>query len=126
MLGRGSLADAPALINRISQYTRRAASADSWSQGLFRVEVLSNLARETAQWNTAEDLASLLLEVDPHYGGSHYAKALVAEHRGDRTTAAQEFEAAKGYWSHAEVDFPPLKVIQKTSSSPKVDAPKAE
>jgi tetratricopeptide (TPR) repeat protein len=126
MLGRGSLADAPALINRISQYTRRATSADSWSQGLFRVEVLSNLARETAQWNTAEDLASLLLEVDPHYGGSHYAKALVAEHRGDRTTAAQEFEAAKGYWSHAEVDFPPLKVIQKASSSPKVGAPKAE
>jgi tetratricopeptide (TPR) repeat protein len=118
MLGRGSLADAPALINRISQYTRRATSADSWSQGLFRVEVLANLARETAQWNTAEDLASLLLEVDPHYGGSHYAKALVAEHRGDRTTAAQEFEAARGYWSHAEVDFPPLKLIQKRSSSP--------
>jgi tetratricopeptide (TPR) repeat protein len=126
MLARGSLADAPALVERIGQYTRRATSADSWSQGLFRVEVLSRLARETSQWNIAEELAGLMLAVDPYYGGSHYAKALVAEHRGDRTAAAQEFDAAKRYWSHADVDFPPLAVIKKASSSPNVDALKAE
>jgi hypothetical protein len=80
--------------------------------------VLSTLARETSQWKIAEELAELMIAVDPYYGGSHYAKALVAEHRGDRAEAAQEFEAARGYWSHAEVDFPPLKLIQKGSSSP--------
>jgi tetratricopeptide (TPR) repeat protein len=126
MLARGSLADAPALVERISQYTRRATSADSWSQGLFRVEVLSSLARETSQWNIAEQLAGLMLAVDPYYGGSHYAKALVAEHRGDRPAAAQEFDAAKGYWNHADVDFPPLAVIRKASLSAEADAPKAE
>ncbi len=126
MLGRGSLADAPALVERISQYTRRSTSADSWSQGLFRVEVLSNLARETSQWSIAEDLAGLMLAVDPYYGGSHYAKALVAEHGGDRTTAAQESDAAKRYWNHADVDFPALAIIQKASASPKAGAPKAE
>jgi len=126
MLGRDSLAEAPALVGRITQYTRRSTSADAWSQGLFRVEVLSTLARETSQWNIAEELAELMIAVDPYYGGSHYAKALVAEHRGDQGEAAQEFEAARGYWSHAEVDFPPLKVIQKASSNRKVGAPKAE
>ena len=124
MLARGSLADAPALVERISQYARRATSADSWSQGLFRVEVLSTLSRETSQWNIAEELAGLMLAVDPYYGGSHYAKALVTEHRGDRTAAGQEFDAAKRYWNHADVDFPPLAVIKKASSS--ANAPKAE
>ncbi len=126
MLGRGSLADAPALVERISQYTWRSTSADSWSQGLFRVEVLSNLARETSRWSIAEELAGLMLAVDPYYGGSHYAKALVAEHGGDRTTVAQESDAAKRYWNHADVDFPALAIIQKASASPKAGAPKAE
>src|SRR5260370_35963261 len=61
MLGRGSMADAPPLVERISQYTRRATSADSWSQGLFRVEVLSGLARATGQWDIAAVLAGLML-----------------------------------------------------------------
>jgi hypothetical protein len=88
--------------------------------------VLSALSRETNQWGIAEQFAGLMVAVDPYYGGSHYAKALVAQHHGDRATAAQEFEAARKYWSQAEVDFPPLKLIQKASSSPKVGAPKAE
>lgn len=126
MLGRGSLADAPALIDRISRYTRRATSADSWSQGLFRVEVLSNLARETGQWDVAEQLAALMLAVDPYYGGSHYAKALVLEHRGDRAAATQEFDAAKKYWESADMDFPPLAVIKTASSKGAAGAPKTK
>src|SRR5260370_22973784 len=67
MLGRGSMADAPPLVERISQYTRRATSADSWSQGLFRVEVLSGLAQDTGQWDIAAVLAGLMVTVDPYY-----------------------------------------------------------
>ena len=88
--------------------------------------MLSNLARETSQWSIAEELAGLMLAVDPYYGGSHYAKALAAEHGGDRAAAAQEFGAAKRYWNHADVDFPPLAIIPKASASPKAGAPKAE
>jgi len=115
MLGRGLVADAPALVARITQYARRATSADSWSQGLFRIEVLSTLSRETNQWGIAEQLAGLMVAVDPYYGGSHYAKALVAEHGGDRAAAAQEFEAAKKYWNHADLDFPPLGVVKRAT-----------
>ena len=122
MLGRGSLADAPPLVERISQYTRRATSADSWSQGLFRVEVLSNLARQTGRWEIAEQLAGLMLAVDPYYGGSHYAKALAAEHSGDRAVMTQEFDAAKSYWNRADVDFPPLALFKKAIPG----APKAK
>jgi tetratricopeptide (TPR) repeat protein len=124
LLGRGSLAEAPALVARISEYARRATSADSWSQGLFRLEMLTNLARETKQWDIAEQLAALMLAIDPYYGGSHYAKALTAGHRGETATAAQEFDAAKRYWTHADVDFPPMAAIKKISLSS--DAPKAE
>jgi tetratricopeptide (TPR) repeat protein len=123
MYGRGSPADAAPLINRISQYARLATSADSWSQGLFRVEVLSTLARQAGQWEIAEQLADLMLAVDPSYGGSHYAKALAAEHRGDRAVAAQEFDAAKRFWNHSDPDFPPRAVIQKAAGP---DAPKPE
>jgi hypothetical protein len=115
MLGRGLVADAPSLVARITQYARRATSADSWSQGLFRIEVLSTLSRETNQWGIAEQLAGLMVAVDPYYGGSHYAKALVAEHGGDRAVAAQEFEAAKKYWNHADLDFPPLGVVKRAT-----------
>lgn len=125
LLAQGSLADAPALVQRITQYTRRATSADSWSQGLFRVEVLSMIARRTDQWDIAGELADLMLAVDPHYGGSHYAKGLVAEHRGDRA-AAQEFEAARRYWLHADLDFPPIEVIQRASSNAGADARRPE
>ena len=96
MLGRDSLAEAPALVERITQYTRRSTSADAWSQGLFRVEVLSTLARETSQWNIAEELAELMIAVDPYYGGSHYAKALVAEHRGDRQRRRRNSRLQRG------------------------------
>ena len=115
LLANGSLADAPALVQRISEYTRRATSADSWSQGLFRVEMLSTIARQTNQWDIAAQLADLMLAVDPYYGGSHYAKALVAQHRGDGKAAAQEFEAARRYWGHADLDFAPLNVIKRAT-----------
>jgi hypothetical protein len=126
MLRHGLLGDAPAVLNRITQNTRRSTSADSWSQGLFRVEVLSTLSRETSQWDIAEQLADLMLTVDPYYGGSHYAKALVADHRGDRTAAVQEFEAAKKYWNHADFDFPPLSVMKRASSKAGAVAPRPE
>ena len=123
-LRQGSSADTSALLARISAYTRRATSADSWSQGLFRVEVLSNLAREANQWEIAEQLADLMLAVDPYYGGSHYAKALAADRRGDEAKAAEEFKAAGKYWSHADMDFPPLAVIRKASPNAGFAPPK--
>lgn len=123
-LGSDSLADTPTLVQRISQYTRRSTSADSWSQGLFRVEVLARLSRETGQWNIAAQLAALLLTVDPYYGGSHYAMALAEQHRGDETAATQQFAAAKMFWNHADVDFPPLAAIRKALLNAAVATPK--
>jgi tetratricopeptide (TPR) repeat protein len=124
LLSQNSPADAPALVERISQYTRRATSADSWSQGLFRVEALSMIARQANQWDIAQQLADLMLAVDPNYGGSHYAKALVAEHRQARAAALQEFEAARRYWNHADADFPPLEVMRRATSSSRAASPR--
>jgi tetratricopeptide (TPR) repeat protein len=104
----GPISDAPPLLDRVQRYTRAATSADSWSQGLFRLEVLANAARQAGRWEIAGQLAALMLQIDPYYGGSHYALALVAEHQGDAAMARQEFAAAEKYWVHADRDFPEL------------------
>jgi tetratricopeptide (TPR) repeat protein len=125
MLGRGTLSDAPALLQRIGQYTRRATSADAWSQGLFRVEVMANLSRGTGHWEIAEESAGLMLAVDPYYGGSHYAMALAAGHRGDTAAAGEECVADERYCNRAYLDFPPILKIKRGSANPNGAAQKA-
>jgi tetratricopeptide (TPR) repeat protein len=113
LLERGPVTDAPPLIDRLERYTRAATSADSWSQGLFRLELLASIARGAGQWEIAERFASMMLTIDPYYGGSHYARALAARHREDLETASREFLAAEKYWAHADLDFPELLQTQK-------------
>ena len=56
----------------------------------------------------ARKVAQQMQEHDPAYAGSHYATALVAEHQGERATAAREFGLAVRYWEQADADLPEL------------------
>jgi predicted negative regulator of RcsB-dependent stress response len=47
-------------------------------------------------------MSNQMLEHDPHYGGTHYALALVAEHKGDTVLAKQHFAQAAAAWSKAD------------------------
>jgi Tfp pilus assembly protein PilF len=42
---------------------------------------------------------------DPNYAGSHQALALVADHRGDATTARAERALVAKYWKNADPDL---------------------
>ena len=54
-----------------------------------------------------------MLEHDPNYAGTHYALALVAQHRGDKTVMDAEFTLAATQWSEADADLPELKVSRQ-------------
>src|SRR6185436_7013926 len=115
---RGPIAGAPPVVQRVGRYVRAATSADSWSQGLFRLELLASLARENDHWQIAGELSELMLTIDPYYGGSHYALAVVARHNQDLELARREFTAAEKYWTHADKQLPQLQDAQKSLTTP--------
>ena len=123
LFARGPMTDAMPVVQRVERYVRAATSADSWSQGLFRIELLASLAREHDHWEIAAELSDFMLSVDPYYGGSHYAAAVVARHAKDSTTAQQEFSAAEKYWNHADKEFPELVDTKKALSMLRLEPP---
>ena len=54
-----------------------------------------------------------VLEHNSAYAGTHYALALVAEHRSDRRTADVEFGLAEKAWNKVDHDLPELSEIRK-------------
>ena len=54
-----------------------------------------------------------MLDHDPAYAGTHYALALVDDHRGDRDRAVGEFTLAEKYWSHADPDLTELVDVRR-------------
>jgi hypothetical protein len=53
-----------------------------------------------------------MVDQDQHYAGGHYALGLVAEHRGDVSTARAEMIAAARAWSRADSNLPELSRIR--------------
>jgi hypothetical protein len=49
-----------------------------------------------------------MLDHDAHYGGTHYALALVAEHDGERAKAREHLQQAQKYWAKADSDLAEL------------------
>jgi Tfp pilus assembly protein PilF len=70
--------------------------------------VIARTAREAGDWELAEYAAQQMMEHDPNYAGSHYARALVGEHKGDRASALEGFTSAEKYWRGADSDLPEL------------------
>ena len=83
-----------AMLDGMIAKARAAQGPDDWAQALFTLESVARTAREVGDWEFAARAAQKMLEHDPAYAGTHYALALVAEHAGDRTTAAKEFAVA--------------------------------
>jgi tetratricopeptide (TPR) repeat protein len=97
-----------AALQQVMQKVRAATGPDAWTQGLFTLEAIARAALEVGDWELADRAAGQMREHDPAYAGTHYALALVAEHRGDREASRSEFELALKYWSRADRDLPEL------------------
>jgi tetratricopeptide (TPR) repeat protein len=100
-----------ALMNGAQERLRSLPGPDNWSQTLFQLESMARVARAVGQWNLAETTAKRVIEHDPQYASGHYELGLVAEQRGDVTTAKREFTLAGRFWNTADLDLPERKVI---------------
>jgi len=101
------------VMERAAQKWRSLPGPDAWTQSLFRLEALARVARDVGDWPLAGRMAQLMLEHDPNYAGTHYALALVAQHDGNRPTAAREFDLAVKAWAIADPDLPELAIARK-------------
>jgi tetratricopeptide (TPR) repeat protein len=99
--GRGMVLDAV-------QKLRAQSGPDAWAQTLFSLEVTARVARELGEWELAAKLAEEMRSHDPAYAGTQYALATVAEHNGDRRSAAGLYENAARRWVNADPDLPAL------------------
>jgi tetratricopeptide (TPR) repeat protein len=113
MLKKKQLAEATQLLEQIVPAIRQLAGPDEWTESLFSLEWVFQLARAAEAWDLAEFTANQMAEHDKYYGGTHYALGLVAEHRGDAAGAHTEFSKAEHAWTHADADFPPMADIHK-------------
>lgn len=96
----------------VQRRLRALLGPDAWSQALFRLESIAQVAREAGDWELAEYTAKQMLEHDSAYAGAHFALALVNEHKGDKTAAEKGFAKAREYWRNADADLPELVYAQ--------------
>jgi tetratricopeptide (TPR) repeat protein len=105
LLRTGRREKAIAMFRDARRKIRALPGPDAWSQGLFRLESIGRAALATGAWELAAETADDMEAHDPAYGGTHYLRALVAEHEGDRETAKRHFERAAEAWRDADSDF---------------------
>ncbi|MEN3333142.1 MAG: hypothetical protein V7641_2507 [Blastocatellia bacterium] len=97
-----------AMLGQVVAKIRAELGPDAWVQALFRLEALAAAARAAGDWELAETIARQMLDHDPAYAGSHYALALVAEHKNDNVMAVTEYAEAEKLWRNADTDLPEL------------------
>jgi tetratricopeptide (TPR) repeat protein len=97
-----------ALLKQVVGKLRAAPGPDAWTQALFQLEAIASAARAAGDWELADVMARQLLEHDAAYAGSHYALALVADHKGETAAALKEYAEAETLWRNADADLPEL------------------
>ncbi|HYC61549.1 MAG TPA: tetratricopeptide repeat protein [Thermoanaerobaculia bacterium] len=117
LVRKGDREKGTALLERVQATYRGLRDPDGWAQALFRLELIARQAREAGDWKFAEFMAKQMFEHDPAYGGTHFALAAVAQHRGDQVTADREMDEAKRLWGEADDDLAELATVRKRTPS---------
>jgi tetratricopeptide (TPR) repeat protein len=118
LLHTGDAAQATQLFKTMEPAMRSLSGPDAWTETLFWLEYIFNAARKYGAWDLAEFTAQQMRDHDSFYGGTQFALALVAEHRGDAAAAQRGFAEAARAWGHADPDLPVLvELRQKTGAS---------
>ena len=112
LLKTGQMEQGRTLLKNVQSKLRAVPGPDAWIQTLFRLESIARIAREAGEWELAEYTATQMIDHDSAYGGSHYAMALVLQHKGNTAAASQELQTAQELWHDADKDLPELKAIQ--------------
>jgi tetratricopeptide (TPR) repeat protein len=112
LLRSGHAVEGVTMLKEWERAMRAVPGPDAWILALFRLESMARVAREVGEWEFAEYTARQMLEHDASYAGSHFALALVAEHKGDSVTKRTEFATAEKLWARADADLPELRQIR--------------
>jgi hypothetical protein len=112
-LRTGQQAKGRQMLEEVARAVRAAPGPDAWTQALFTLEAIARAAREAGDWEFAAWAANEMLEHDANYAGTHHALALVAEHKGDATTARAERALVARYWNKADTGLVELEVGRK-------------
>jgi tetratricopeptide (TPR) repeat protein len=115
LIRHGDRAEGRRVLEGVARTLRGLPGPDAWIQALFRLESMARTARDAGEWELAGFLADQMVEHDAAYGGSHLARALVADHRGDRAQAAAARAEAARYWADADPDLPELAVVRASA-----------
>jgi tetratricopeptide (TPR) repeat protein len=116
-LSHGDIDKATTVFTTIEPAMLAVSGPDAWTETLFWLEYIFRAARKAGAWGIAEFTAKQMLAQDVHYGGTQFALALVAEHRGDAADAQRGFAAAAQAWGHADADFPALAEARQKSGT---------
>jgi tetratricopeptide (TPR) repeat protein len=101
------------LIKQAMTRMRAERGPDNWTQALFQMEAITKTAREIGDWDLAEYATTQLKEHDANYAGTHFALALLAEHKGDKATAREELKLAEKLWGDADKDLLELAQVKE-------------
>lgn len=117
LLHTGQRDQADQLFHHIVKDVRTVPGPDSWSQALFQLESIAEIARESEDWELAAFAAQQMIEHDPSYAGGYYALGLATEHRGALAEARQQFADAEKRWQKADADLPELGKMRRRLSA---------
>jgi tetratricopeptide (TPR) repeat protein len=112
LLRAGQRDRAHATLEDFVKKIRALPGPDNWVQALFTMESIGKTAREADDWPFAEWIGGQMVDHDQHYAGGHYVLGLVAEHRGDVSTARAEMSAAGRGWNKADSNLPELSRVR--------------
>jgi tetratricopeptide (TPR) repeat protein len=101
-----------AMLRDVVRTVRALPGPDNWVQALFTLESIAGAARAAGDWEFAAWTAQQMLEHDPNYAGSHYARGLVAQQAGDAATASRELDTAARLWAQADPDLAELRLTK--------------
>ncbi|MGH9822519.1 MAG: tetratricopeptide repeat protein, partial [Blastocatellia bacterium] len=105
LLRTGQMEKGRSILQAVETSVRAENGPDAWTQALFTLEAIAQIARDSGDWTLAEYTAGQMIQHDPNYAGSHYALALVKEHSGDKIGAVAEYKLATKYWANADADL---------------------
>lgn len=92
---QGERARASTRLHQEAEKVRGLPGSDAWSDALFELRFVAEIAIEAGDWPLAKFAAQQLLDHAPLYAGAHTLLARLAEHDGNTSAAMRESQRVK-------------------------------
>ncbi|HEY6352640.1 MAG TPA: tetratricopeptide repeat protein [Candidatus Angelobacter sp.] len=92
---KGERVRASARLHQEAVQVRGLPGSDAWSDAMFQLRLIGEIAIEAGDWELARFAAQQLLDHAPLYAGTHSLLARLAEHDGNAPLAMRESQRVK-------------------------------